>query len=425
MVALSHPTGNVNVRQAALALAEANLLGEFWTCINWRPDSGLARLFPARLRELLERRTFPEAVRARARTDPWLESARLLTTKLGWHALAEHERGRFSVDAVYRRLDRCVARRLQGEGAGSLKAIYGYEDGSSETFAAARERGLLCVYDLPIGYWRAAQRIYREEVEREPAWAATIEGAHDSDEKLARKEAEAAAADLIIVASRFTAETLHEAPARASRIEVVPYGAPVVEGDHEPRPAAKSGVLRAIFVGAMTQRKGLSYALEAVRRLAPRVELTLIGARPSVPCAPLDQALRAHRWFPNLSSPEVLAEMRRHDVLLFPSLCEGFGLVILEALACGLPVIATSHTGAPDVLAEGIDGFIVPIRSADAVTEKLTALLESPSRLAAMKEAALLKARALRWEDYRSTIARIVQSQLDGLTASREIPAPR
>ena len=60
----------------------------------------------------------------------------------------------------------------------------------------------------------------------------------------------------------------------------------------------------------------------------------------------------------------------------------------------------------------GVDGFIVPIRSADAVTEKLSALSDSPSLLAAMKEAALQKARALRWEDYRSTIARMVQSQI-------------
>jgi glycosyltransferase involved in cell wall biosynthesis len=344
---------------------------------------------------------------------------------LGLHALARHERGRFSVDAVYRRLDRRVARRLRGEGLGELKAVYGYEDGSVDTFAAARERGLQRIYDLPIGYWRAAQRIYREEAEREPTWAATIEGVLDSDEKLARKESEVATADLILVASRFTAETLREAPAQTARVEVVPYGAPIAGGGEPPREAATPGVLRAIFVGALTQRKGLSYALEAVRRLGPRCELTLIGARPTAPCAPLDEALRRHRWFPNLSSPEVLTEMRRHDVLLFPSLCEGFGLVILEALSCGLPVISTNHTGAPDVLGEGIDGFIVPIRSADAIAQKMEALLDSPPRLAAMKDAAAAKARALRWEDYRSTIARIVRAQLAGATPSRADTLPR
>ena len=413
MLALSHPTGNVNVRHAALALCEADLLAEFWTCIAWNPDGWAARLLPGRLRPQFERRLFPLPVRARARTDPWLEGARLLTTKLGLAAFARHEHGAFSVDAVYRRLDRRLARRLQVEPLGGLRAVYAYEDGAQATFAAAHARGLQCIYDLPIGYWRAAQRIYHEEAEREPAWAATIEGALDSDEKLARKESEIAGADLVIAASRFTAGTLAEAPNLAARVEVVPYGAPVPIHSDEPREPSPPGRLRAIFVGALTQRKGLSYVFEAVRRLGDRMELTLVGARPAVPCAALDEALRRHRWFPDLSNADVLREMRRSDVLLFPSLCEGFGLVILEALACGLPVISTPHTGAPDVLTDGVDGFIVPIRSAGAIAEKLELLLASPARLAAMKDAAAAKAREFSWEKYRAAIARIVKAQID------------
>src|SRR5262249_55628618 len=155
---------------------------------------------------------------------------------------------------------------------------------------------------------------------------------------------------------------------------------------------------RAIFVGALTQRKGLSYAFEAVRRLGSRVSLTLIGARPVAPCAALDNELRNHRWIPYLPSSAVLAEMQRHDVLIVPSLCVGFGLVILEALACGLPVISTPNTGAPDVLTEGVDGFVVPIRSPGAMAEKMELLLGAPERLAAMKDAAAAKGRSLRWE---------------------------
>ena len=413
MLALSHPTGNVNVRHAALALCEADLLAEFWTCIAWNPDGWSARLLPARLREQLKRRTFPPPVSARARTDPWLEGARLLATKIGLSSLARHERGVFSVDAVYRRLDRRVARRLQVEPLNGLRAVYAYEDGAHATFAAARSRGLQCIYDLPIGYWRAAQKIYREEAEREPEWGPTIEGVLDSDEKLARKEAEIAGADLVIVASRFTAGTLAEASAMTARVEVVPYGAPELIDPHAPREASTPGRLRAIFVGALTQRKGLSYALEAVRQLGDRVALTLVGARPPVPCPALDEALHLHRWIPDLSNAELLREMRRHDVLLFPSLCEGFGLVILEALACGLPVIATPHTGAPDVLTEGVDGFVVPIRSADAIAGKLDLLLASPPQLAAMRDAAAAKARELRWARYRAEIARIVEAHVD------------
>lgn len=416
MVLLSHPTGNVNVRQAALALAESNRLAEFWTCLHWDPDSPVGRWLPARVRELLERRILPPAVRERTRIDPWLEAARLASSKFGLAALARHGDGVFSVDAVYRQFDARVARRLQTESTASLRAVYAYEDGALDTFAAARERGLACVYDLPIGYWRAAQRIYREEAEREPAWAATIEGVRDSDEKLARKEREIAGADLVMVASQFTARTLAEVGDLKARVEIIPYGAPpVLDAPREPSPP---GRLRALFVGALTQRKGLSYALEAAQRCGDRVELTLIGARPTAPCAALDEALRRHRWIPDLSPAEVLGEMRRHDVLLFPSLCEGFGLVILEALSCGLPVIATPNTGAPDVITDGVEGFIVPIRSADAIAEKLEMLMTSPSQLLAMKEAATVRARALTWERYRALIARVVSGEIDGPTGA-------
>ncbi len=410
---LSHPTGNANVRHAALALAEAGLLEEFWTCVEWNPDSWKARLAPPRLRRELERRMFPAAVRARARSFPWREWGRLISSRVGLGVLARHERGVFSLDAIYQDLDRRVARRARTLGAaGLLRGVYAYEDGAEDSFAAARELGLARFYDLPIGYWRSAQAIYREEAARLPEWAATLDGIRDSEQKLARKEREITGASRILVASRFTEGTLATCPGERGPVDVIPYGAPD-RGWADPAPPAAPGRLRAIFVGALTQRKGVSYLLEAVARLAPRVELTLVGARLDVPCAPLDAALRTHRWIPSLTHHEVLEEMRRHDVLVFPSLFEGFGLVILEALACGLPVIATPHTGGPDVLTEGEDGFVTPVRDVDALAGALETLLSSPARLAEMKAAALAKARALTWEKYRRGVERAVRAGLE------------
>ncbi len=190
-------------------------------------------------------------------------------------------------------------------------------------------------------------------------------------------------------------------------VHVVPYGAPPVPADLPP-PAARtgSGPLRVLFAGSLGQRKGLSYLLDAVRRLGPaRVELTLLGDKTVEGCAPLDAAVRAHRWIPTLPHAEVLAEMARQDVLVFPSLFEGFGLVILEAMSRGLPVIATAHTAGPDVIDDGVDGFLVPIRSAEAIAEKLELLLARPALLTAMKHAARRKAATLGWEAYRRRLA--------------------
>jgi alpha-maltose-1-phosphate synthase len=391
MILLSHPTGNENVRQAALALQEAYLLGELWTCLNWDPDAAINHFLPRRLRDQLGRRSLPKSVRSFVHTAPARELGRLLF-------------GMFGIDAVMQDLDRKVAVRLRR--AKNVTGIYAYEDGALESFRAAKARGLRCIYDLPIGHWRMAQQIYREEMEHQPEWADTLTGIRDSDEKLARKEEELKLADRVIVASSFTQRTLGGTNFSAG-VSVVPYGAPAVRQNEIPW---HFGRLRVLFAGSLGQRKGLSYLLQAVESIQPdKVELTLLGRKTAANCAPLEAAVRRYRWIPTLPHREVLREMQRHDVLVLPSLFEGFGLVILEAMAQGLVVIATPHTAAPDVIEDGVDGFIVPIRSSSAIAEKLEMLSGAPKRLHEMKLASRRKAEQESWEVYRRALGQMAQ----------------
>ena len=122
-------------------------------------------------------------------------------------------------------------------------------------------------------------------------------------------------------------------------------------------------------------------------------------------CAELDAALARYRYIPTLPHSQVLAEMEKHDVLVFPSLTEGYGLVILEALSRGLPVITTRNTGGPEVIRDGREGYFVPIRSADAIAEKLAQLAGDRDLLEAMSEAALERAQECTWQKYRELLA--------------------
>ena len=157
--------------------------------------------------------------------------------------------------------------------------------------------------------------------------------------------------------------------------------------------------------------------LQAVTQLGSKIELTLVGRRVGK-CNALDAALRVHRWIPSLPHGALLEEMSRHDVMVFPSLFEGFGLVILEAMSQGLPVITTPNTGAPHFVSDGEDGFIVPIRDVDAIVEKLEMLLDR-DRLAAMSRAAVRKAAQHSWEQYRHRFATTVRQALTKDTAIR------
>jgi glycosyltransferase involved in cell wall biosynthesis len=406
----SHPTGMAAVRQVMLALADANVLEEFHTTIATFDKNLLGRISGLPGFGELRRRAFPQALELFTRTHPWREAVRLASLRLGWASLVERERGWASIERVYAGIDKCASHAVNRH---KPDGVYSYEDGALETFRAASGVGAQCLYDLPIGYWRAARGILQEEAERRPEWAITLGGLQDSAAKLSRKDEELRLANHILVASTFTKQTLQECPFSLAPISVVPYGAddslPAT-----PRDAVGigGGALKVLFVGGLSQRKGLADLFEAVEMLSPHVELTVVGRTPAEACSALESALKKHRWIESLPRESILAEMRRHDVLLFPSLFEGFGLVVTEALSQGMPVITTPNTCGPDVLTEGEDGFIVPIRDPQAIAEKLELLHRDRERLNAMSEAALKKAKTLTWESYRQGVVSVVREAL-------------
>lgn len=409
-ILLLHPTANENVRETALALAEACLLDEFWTSVNWKREGVADRVLAlnSSIRNELRRRSFVPALHRYIHTFGWREWGRQFFSRTGPARLTRDETGPFSMDAVYRSLDRHVARQLCNNG--SVAAVYAYDAGALAVFQAAKRCGVKCIYEHPIVYWRRVREIQAEEAQLKPEWVPTLLTLRDSTEKLARKDEELALADVVIVSSTFAAESLAAAPRLAAPVHVIPYGAPVVRSEVVPR--RSNDCLRILFVGALTQAKGLSYILEAVARLANKAELTLIGHRVSSD-VPSRAALARHRWIASLPHDQLLEEMAHHDMLLFPSLHEGFGLVIFEAMAQGTPVIATPNSGARDIIEDNVDGFLIPIRSADAIVEKLELLLRDPKQLQMMREAARLKAQKWSWSVYRARV----------MTLAREVMA--
>lgn len=414
MILLTHPTANQNVRQAAIAFAEAGLLHSFWTSVNWRRNGWLDRLFAIapKLRTELRRRSFPEEITPFIRTHGAREWGRQVANQLHCTWLTDNEGTGFNIDAVYLSLDRRVARQLR-QGL-TIKAVYGYDGAALEMFQAAKKRGILCLYEHPIVYWRVSQKLQREEAELSPEWAPTLPTLGDSEEKLERKDQELALADLIITPSSFSKKSLDSAGNLGAPIRVIPYGTKPVS---ILRRQSKGEKLRVLFVGGLTQAKGLGYLLDAVDLMKDKIELTLIGRRVS-PVMPPESTLKRHRWIPSLPHPELLQEMGRHDVLVLPSLNEGFGLVLSEAMAQGLTVITTAHTAGPDLLIDGVDGFLVPIRSAEAIAEKLFLLDRERDRLARMQEAAQRQAMAHSWGNYRKQMCELAREVVEGKVES-------
>jgi glycosyltransferase involved in cell wall biosynthesis len=405
-VVLTHPTGNANVRAVLTALVKAGALAEFDTTLATDPSAGWLKLLPGSLRSELLRRTFPAPL-DKIQTHPFREIARLALPKLGLSQHVRHEQGWASIDAVYQEFDRLTAQRLAGlSGKQAVTAVYAYEDGALNTFREAKKLGLTCVYDLPIAYWELGRRLMLEEADRLPAWATTLGGGiQDSAAKLERKTQELELADIVVGPGSFVMDSI---PAWASDKQTVmaPFGSPTT-ATAQRTPATGSASkrpLRVLFVGSMGQRKGLGDLFEAVKLLnRPDLELVVMGS----PLAPMDfyrSQLPNFTYEAGRPHDQVLALMRSCDVFCLPSIVEGRALVMQEAMSQGLPVVITANTGGADLVQEGQTGFLVPIRSPEAIAEKLAWFLDNRDRLADMGRKAQAHAETYTWDGYGQTV---------------------
>ncbi|MFM6183600.1 MAG: glycosyltransferase family 4 protein [Dolichospermum sp.] len=411
-ISLIHQINPSFAQNAALAFAEANFLKEVITPVAYNPQAPVwqyLNLLPKQLRTFisneLSRRTWLSPHGIPIKTYPWQEIIRifLLRTNLARSSFFKH------IDLVawvYVCLDNHVANHHLRD----LDAIYTYEDLAATTFDKAKQQGILCLYDLPIPYYQMTGNIMGQEADLFPEIAAAIETIREPAWKIERKQREIELADHIFVASSFTKKSLLEIGIQEAKITVIPYGAPV---DYfQPRPK-KDNCFRALFVGRVSPRKGVHYLLPAWQDLKlDNAELVLVGQN-LFPTGWLEQYKNICRHVPSVPHLLLNDYYSSANVLVFPSLVEGFALVLLEAMACGIPIITTPNTAGPDIITDGVEGFIIPIRDVEAIKEKLQWCYSHPQELAEMGKAARRKAEELNWGLYRQRLVKEVESVLN------------
>lgn len=278
--------------------------------------------------------------------------------------------------------------------------VYAYEDGALMTFRRARHRGLKRVWDLPALHYLTVEDIQRDETRR---WPDALLGTDfvEPPWKRRRKDGELALATQISVASRFTRASLERIGVSVP-IVVLPYGFPTDQ--FVPKTTRPEGRFRVLSVGSHDLRKGTPYLLEAWRKAEiPHAELHLIGplrlAKPF-----LDRYAGLFRHSPHLPRAALGAHYAAADVLAFPTLGDGFGLVIQEAMSCATPVITTPCGGGPECISDGIDGWLIPPRDVDALVERLRYAAGNRDRTFAIGQAARARAERWTWTDARGTL---------------------
>jgi glycosyltransferase involved in cell wall biosynthesis len=339
--------------------------------------------------------TFPWARLARERlprslvqTFPWIHAPQMLLGRywqfpravdreISWHLL--------------RTFDAWVARRLPPCDVYVALSSTGLASGRR-----AQTLGAKYICDRGSSHTRYQDAIMGEEYRRWGLDQALIEPRF-----IDREEAEYAQADAITVPSEFSRRSFIEMGVPAEKLHKIPYGVQLERFQRVAEPPQDR--FEVMFAGQVGLRKGVPYLLEAFAQLRhPHKRLRIVGGmtpefRPILPRLPQENV----EFLGHLSQDRLIEVMSTSHVLVLPSIEEGLALVQAQAMACGCPLISSTNTGGEDLFTDGVEGFLVPIRSAEAVAGRLQQLADVPDLQQRMSEAALARVFSLGgWHQY-------------------------
>ncbi len=394
-ILFGHPGGNPNSFHAALAHFEAGRLEAF--CVPWLPSRATLHCLEAvapkpSLVHRLARRHFPELAAAPTVQGRVLEWGRLIKRALG----NGDERLSYEANDWLMRTMRSECRRP------AVTAVHSYEDCSLWQFEEARRLGKACIYDMPIGYYPAWEETQANLVRQYADWVPAGGLPSSRHVRPEQKRREMELADLVLAPSRFVEETVRKFHPE-KRLARAAYGVDLEFW----RPAQKNsgeGVLRFIYAGQLSLRKGIPMLLDAWEAAALHdAELDLVGMWQLAEQKRLAMP-RGVRLSPPCSRRELRERYLAADVFVFPSFFEGFGLVLLEAMACGLPAIASTATAGPDVLNASC-GRLMQTGDLESLVDYMRWFSGHRDQLPEMSRAARSMAENFTWEKYRHCVA--------------------
>jgi glycosyltransferase involved in cell wall biosynthesis len=222
------------------------------------------------------------------------------------------------------------------------------------------------------------------------------------EEAIERGQREMRMASRIVVNSSYCAAAIREQGVEGTKVSVlpIPYDGPIVAAT----PKRHGLPLRVLYLGAAAMSKGIVYLIDAARTLErEEVRFTCVGSV---------QVHVRHSWIPKniefrgtVARSSVRSILGQADVLVFPTLSDGFGLVQLEAMAAGLPVIATRNCG--EVVEHMRSGVLVAERSAEAIAQAVMQLVRDKNLLSELSAGALKRVTEFRPERLWPAYARV------------------
>jgi starch synthase len=384
---LLHP-GTQYSSHLASQLSRLGLLCKFITGLAFAPDDPTLKLMPRTIRKRLMNRILPDSIRSeQIERIPLPEVLGLSRLYLGSNM----------EDVLYRR-NKSFQESISSDMLKSADSVIGFDTSSWIIAEKCKQLGKPFFLDQSIAHPRTKEIIFEDVRKRFPTWSSAITPKKERD--IATEETEHRLSTKIVVASTFTKKSLIDSGLDASKITVNPYGV----GKEFMKPLTRSSggsKTRFLYLGILGPRKGLPLLLETWEELELHrsAELWIAGPNNSMAEAAISKTPGAYYKgkFPFKQVPELMSSC---DCLVFPSYFEGFGLVILEAMACGMPVITSTATAGPDIIEHGVDGFVIQPGDKSALGTSMTLMATDKPLCHHMGSLAEEKAKLFSWNSY-------------------------
>jgi len=326
--------------------------------------------------------------RDKVKTFPWMHTTEFILGRAGLLPRWLQDQMGYSTALAF---DEWTSRRVH-----ECDAFIAISGAGLKTGRLVQQRGGRFICDRGSSHQRFQEQIVSAEQRR---WNVDIPVSDIRD--TLREEDIYQTADAITVPSSFAKRSFIELGLPADKVHVIPYGVRLDRFTKSQEPPTET--FEVLFAGSVSLRKGFPYLLQAFHRLNhPAKRLRVIGAVPSWMKPVLAHLPQEHvEYLGILPQSELPAIMSGSHLMVLPSIEEGLALVQGQALACGCPILATPNTGSEDLFSDGVEGFIVPIRDVDALTDRMERLAGDPALQRRMSAAALARVKHLGgWSDY-------------------------
>jgi glycosyltransferase involved in cell wall biosynthesis len=276
-------------------------------------------------------------------------------------------------------------------------AVVGYEMASKRTFLRARKIGAKCILDAAACHFALQDELLKVSEKTKNSYSGKL--------TRKKKQAEITLADIVICPSPLSANSYIAAGVAEDRVRINILGVDV-ERFSMPKADTRSGAARFLFVGNDAVAKGLdllecAVTSEQIRDVPFTVDV--VGAAG----LHVSAATTRIRSLGKLRNSELAAILPSYDCLVLPSRLESFGMVVLEALASGVPVIVSRLAGASVLIRDGVNGWTVDA-NADAIAFRLGEAARHVQMLRSMREGCRTSALSYTWSSYRSRAVEIV-----------------